>query len=317
MLDRRVGLEHLGLADHLVDRAEAELRHVAAGFLGDHEQVIDDVFRLAVELRPQFRILRRNPDRARVQVTLPHHDATQRDQRSRREAELFGTQQRPDNDITAGLQPAVGLQHDAASQIIQHQHLMRLGDAQLPGQPRVFDRRQRAGTRSAGVAGDQDVVGVGLGDARSDHADADLRDQFDADPGGPVGVLQVVDQLRQILDRIDVVVRRRRDQSHARRRIPDPGDVLVDLLARQLAALAGLGPLRDLDLDLIGVGQILDRHAEPPGGDLLDRRPLAVAVFERLEPDRILAALARVRLAAQAVHRDGERLVRLGTDAAQ
>ena len=46
----------------------------------------------------------------------------------------------------------------------------------------------------------------------------------------------------------------------------------------QLAALAGLGALRHLDLELVGVGEVVDRHTEAAGGDLLDRRAAQVAV---------------------------------------
>ena len=53
---------------------------------------------------------------------------------------------------------------------------------------------------------------------------------------------------------------------------------VVDLAPGQLAALAGLGALRDLDLQLVGVGQIPDRDAEAARGDLLDRRAARVAV---------------------------------------
>ena len=90
------------------------------------------------------------------------------------------------------------------------------------------------------------------------------------------------------------------------RRVAQAGDVAVDLVARQLAALAGLGALGDLDLDLVGVDEVVDGHAEAPGGDLLDRR--AALVLEALG---VLSALARVRLAAEPVHAGGERLVRL------
>ena len=34
-----------------------------------------------------------------------------------------------------------------------------------------------------------------------------------------IDVLQIEDELREIFDRVDVVVRRRRDQRHARRRV--------------------------------------------------------------------------------------------------
>src|SRR5205823_327440 len=115
----------------------------------------------------------------------------------------------------------------------------------------------------------------------------------------------------EVLDRVDVVVRRRRDQPDARRRVPDPGDVLVDLVTGQLAALAGLRSLRDLDLELVRVDEVVDGHAEAARRDLLDRRAAPVAVRVTLEPPRVLPTLARVRLAADPVHGDRERLVRL------
>ncbi len=127
---------------------------------------------------------------------------------------------------------------------------------------------RRAG--AAVVPRDQDHVGLGLGHARRDGADARLADQLHADLGARVDLLEVVDQLRQILDRIDVVVRRRRDQRHARRRMPQPRDQLGHLDAGQLAALAGLRALGDLDLQLLALVEVLGRHAEPPRRHLLD-----------------------------------------------
>src|SRR6185437_14281026 len=104
----------------------------------------------------------------------------------------------------------------------------------------------------------------------------------------------------------------------ARGRVADPADVAVDLVAGQLAALAGLRALGHLDLELVGVDEVVDRHAEAARGDLLDRRAPPVAAVLRLrEPPRVLPALAGVRLAAEAVHRDRERLVRLGGDGPQ
>ena len=236
-------------------RAEAELRHDLARFLGDHEQIVDDVLGLAGELLAQHRVLRRDADRAGVQVALAHHDAAERDQRRGREADLLGAEQRGDHDVAAGLELAVGLQHDAAAQVVHHQRLVRLGDAELPRQARVLDARERRRAGAAVVAGDQHVIGVRLRHARGDRADADLGHQLHADPRGRVRVLQVVDQLREVLDRIDVVMRRRADQADARRRVADAGDVVVDLLAGQLAAFAGLRALRHLDLQLVGVGR--------------------------------------------------------------
>src|ERR687884_625766 len=85
----------------------------------------------------------------------------------------------------------------------------------------------------------------------------------------------------------------------------------------EMRALARLRALRHLDLQLVGVDQVLDRDAEAARGDLLDRRAAQVAVRVGREARRVLAALAGVRLAAEAVHRDRERLVRLGRDRAE
>ena len=44
----------------------------------------------------------------------------------------------------------------------------------------------------------------------------------------------------------------------------------VDLVAGELSAFAGLRALRHLDLDVLRRTEVLDRHAEPSGCDLLD-----------------------------------------------
>ena len=49
----------------------------------------------------------------------------------------------------------------------------------------------------------------------------------------------------------------------------------------QLAAFAGLGALRHLDLELVGGDEVLGRHAEAARRDLLDLRAQRVAGLER------------------------------------
>ncbi len=223
----------------------------------------------------------------------------------------------PTTTSQPGAQPAVDLQADAAAQVVADEHLLGLGEAELPGHAGVPDRRRGGGARAAVHAGDHDVVGAGLGDAGGDGADARERDELDADLGRRVGAAQVVDQLREVLDRVDVVVRRRRDQADARRRVAQARDLDVDLVARQLAALARLGALRDLDLQHVGVHQVGGRDAEARRGDLLDRRAARIAVGVELRAARVLSALAAVGAAAEAVERDRERLVRLLRDRAE
>ena len=87
---------------------------------------------LPVNFLRSFGILRRDADRAGVEVADAHHDAAHDDERRRREAELLGAQQRGDDDVAAGLQLAVDLHDDAIAQLVQHQHLLRLGEPELP-----------------------------------------------------------------------------------------------------------------------------------------------------------------------------------------
>ena len=183
MVDGAAHVEPVDPADHLVDRAEAQLRHDLAQLFGDEEEVVDDVLGLAGEARAQHRVLRRHADRAGVEVALAHHDAAGRDQRRGGEAELVGAQQRADRDVAAGAQAAVDLHGDAAAQAVQHQGLLGLGQADLPGRAGMGQRGQRRGAGAALEARDGHVVGARLGDAGGDRADADFGDQLHRDRG--------------------------------------------------------------------------------------------------------------------------------------
>src|SRR5690606_38740779 len=127
-------------------------------------------------------------------------------------------------------------------------------------------------------------------------------DELDVHARGRIRGLRVVDQLGQILDRVDVVVRGRGDQADAGGGVPGAGDPRIHLLGRQLTALAGLGALGDLDLDIAREGEVLAGHAEAARGDLLD----GAAPFGVAQTLRILPALAAVGHTAQPVHGDRE-----------
>ena len=282
-----------------------ELGEDFADFLGEELEEVDHEFGLAVEPGPQLRVLRRDAHRAGVQVADAHHDAAGDHQRGGGETELLAAEQRGDDDVAAGLELAVHLHHHAVAQAVEHQGLLGLGEAELPRDTGVLERVQRRGAGTAVVPGNQHDVGLRLGDAGGHGADPDLGDELDVHPGRGVGALGVVDQLREVLDRVDVVVRGRGDESDAGRGVPRPGHPGVDLLRHQLAAFAGLGTLRHLDLDVVGVGQVQAGDAEAAGGDLLDRGT-ALGIQQ---PVHVLAAFTGVGLAAQPVHGDREGLV--------
>src|SRR5690348_2002510 len=97
----------------------------------------------------------------------------------------------------------------------------------------------RRGAGAAVVSANQYDVRVRLGDSRRDRTHADFRYQLDADARLAVGVLEVMNELRQVLDGVDVMMRGRGDEADSRRGMSGLGDPGVDLRAGQLAALAG------------------------------------------------------------------------------
>ena len=304
-------VQQVGPPDHVLERARAEAGEDLPHLLGEEAEQVDHLLRRAREPVAQFRVLRAHPHRAGVGVALADHDAPHGDQGRGADAVFLGAEQRRDRYVAAGLQAAVDAQLHAVPQPVQRQHLVDLGEADFPRHSGVADRALRARAGAAAMARDEDRVGVRLGDPGGDGADAGARHQFHADPRRGVDLLEVVDQLRQVLDRIDVVVRRRRDQRHPRRRMAQPGDVGGHLEARQLAALAGLGALRHLDLDLLAVVQVVGGDAEAARSHLLDRRTGVVAVGVGEVALGAFAAFAGIRLGADAVHGDRQRLVRL------
>ena len=174
----------------------------------------------------------------------------------------------------------------------------------------MVDRVARGRARAAVVAGDGNLVGAAFGNARGDGAHARERAQLHRHARAEIGVLQVEDEFGQVLDRVNIMVRRRGNEPHTWGGATYLGDPGVHLLARQVPAFARLCALRHLDLDFDGGREVTTRHAEAARRHLFDGAALAVTVGKRRLTSGVLTAFTRVRLAAEAVHRDGQAFVR-------
>ena len=208
--------------DHLVDRPRPDARQHLAHLLRIEAHQVHDLVRRPGELRPQRRVLRADPDRAGVALALPHHDAAHRDQRRRADPELLRPEHRRDDDVPPGPQAPVGPQDHPVAQVVR---------PSAPDAPRESPISHGSPANLIEVTGDAPVPPL-CPEIRITSALAfatpaaivptpDWLHQLHADLRPRVDLLQVVDQLRQILDRVDVVVRRRRDQRHPRRRMPE------------------------------------------------------------------------------------------------
>ena len=160
--DTPIGVEHLGVADGLVEAAEPELGQIVPDVFGDEPEEVLDELRLAVESGTEFGVLGCDADRAGVEVADPHHDAAGHHQRGGGEAVLLRAEQRGDDHVACGAHAAVALHGDAVPQPVEHQRLLGVGEADLPRHAGMFEAGQRCGAGAAVVPGDQHDVGVRL-----------------------------------------------------------------------------------------------------------------------------------------------------------
>ena len=143
MFNRLPRNQFVGATDHFFQGAETELGHDLAQFRRDEFHEVDDMVGIAREPLAQFRVLCGHPHGTGVQMADAHHDATHDDERRRGKTEFLGAEQGGHCDVAAGFQLAVRFHINAAAEIVQHQRLVRLGQAKLPRSAGMFDGGQR------------------------------------------------------------------------------------------------------------------------------------------------------------------------------
>ena len=159
---RRI-VQQVDAADHLVDRAEAELRHDArAAPRRRSGRSSSTCSGLPAKRLAQLRVLRGHADRAGVQVALAHHDAARarpaarcRSRTPRRPAARRSTTSRPVLQLAVDLRRGCG----RAGRSAPAPAASRPGPSSQ-GRPACLMRRERRGAGAAVVAADQHHVGL-------------------------------------------------------------------------------------------------------------------------------------------------------------
>src|SRR5260370_15893850 len=123
---------------------------------------------------------------------------------------------------------------------------MSFAQTNFPRKTGVLDGGQRRRAGASVVAADGDDVRARFSDARSNDADSGAGDEFYADARARIDGAQIVNQLREVFDAVNIVMRRRRNQRRAWSGVPDPRHVIADFLRGQLAPLTRFGALRPL-----------------------------------------------------------------------
>src|SRR5215813_729074 len=271
----------VGAPDQFLRAVEAEPHSPDADLVDDlfekgHQRVYGFVvIARRVFLEPRFLglldrgVVRGDAHVARALIALAAARASDRGHGHRAEADAVRAQQHQLDHVSAGFDSAVGPDFDAVAQPRLEQSAVGLFDADLHGHSDVTQRMFARRPCAAVVTADGDDVGARLGDACRYRADEGHRRNLDRDFRVRVGGLQLGDHLRQVFDRVDVVIVRRREQVDALRSVARLRDQFRHLHSGQVSALSRLRALADLDFDKIGAVEQMDVDAEAPGSHLL------------------------------------------------
>ena len=98
---------------------DKDIKNAIVQYLNNEEEEVDDMLWLADETLAQHRVLRRNANRAGVQVANAHQDAALDNQRSSGETVLLSSEECRNNNIAPGFHGAVYLNHNAVTKTVQ------------------------------------------------------------------------------------------------------------------------------------------------------------------------------------------------------
>ncbi len=286
-------------ACEIAERASAELREAIADFFGQRAEIGCDHLWLSVETSAEFFVLRGNADRAGVEMALASHHAADREERGGAETEFVCAKECANDNIARKFQAPIDTERDTRTEPCADQRVVRFAETDFPRQARVFDGRERRRAGTTVVAADGDDVGSSFGNTCGDDSHACAAHELHADARAGIDGAQVMDKLCQVFDAVNIVMRRRRNERGAGRRVADARDVFGDFARRELAAFAGLGALRHFDFELFGMNQIIRGDAESARGNLLDLvgrgglKAVGVGIF---------AAFAGVAASADHIH---------------
>ena len=106
-------------------------------------------------------------------------------------------------------------------------------------------------TGPAVVSGQTNDIRIRFGNTHSNDADAGNDWDFYSNPGFGIDGLELFDELREVFNRINIVIIGRRDQIHAGAGMPRCRHFLCDLARGQVTALTRLCALTNFDLNQV------------------------------------------------------------------
>ena len=186
---------------------------------------------------------------------------------------------------------------------------MCLSKTQLPGKSCIVNGTFRSSTGSSVITGDQDNLSTSFCNTCSYRTNSSLRYQFYRNPCIFIRIFQVIDQLCQILNGVNIVMRRRGNQAHTRCRVSCLCDPRVYFSCRQMAAFTRFCSLCHLNLDFLCTNQIAAGNTKSTGCYLLDCRASILSTSCRIQTFITLTTLTGIRFTMQVIHGDSQCLM--------
>ena len=149
---------------------------------------------------------------------------------------------------------------------------MCLCKSKLPRKSCIVDGTSRCRSGTSVVSGDQNGLCSGFCNTGSDRTNTSLGNQFYGNICILVCIFQVIDQLCQVLDGIDIVMRRRGDQGNTRCGVTGFRNPWINLLRRKMSTFTRFCALCHFDLDFSCRHQITAGNTETTTGYLFDCR---------------------------------------------
>ena len=296
-------------AYHLVNGCNTQACHVLSQLLCDKSHEVLHILRFSAESLTKFRILGSHTNRAGIQIADSHHHAAHGYKGSSCKTEFLCTEKCCDSNVTAAHQLTVCLDTYTVTKSVHDQCLMCLCKSQLPRKSCIVDGASRCRSGTSVVSGDQNGLCSGFCNTGSDRTDTSLGNQFYGNICILVCIFQVIDQLCQILDGVDIVVWRRRDQADSRCGMTGFCNPRINLLCWKMSAFTRLCTLCHLDLDLSCRYQVTAGNTETSAGYLFDRRAAVIVCSRGIQTLITFATLTGIGFSMEMVHGDGQCLM--------
>lgn len=251
-----------------------------------------------------------------VKMEIENNDEERRNKRRGREKEIVRKEKREDEKVEKGEKEEIEMKRKEGEKKVKKKSMVGLGKEDLKRGKGVIKRGERWRESEEIIERKGDMVGERIGEKGWKSEKEKLRKKIERNIGWRIEVFKVVDEMRKILNRVDVMVRRRRNEEKKRSGVEGIGDGRIEIVKRKMEELEGIWEMRKIDMDKIGIEEILSSKKEKERGKMIDWRELRVRseIRKRVEKIRIIEEIEGVRIEENGVNREGKSGMRIYGD---